>query len=437
LHWSLDPPKSRQDVIEAIERGDMRAGSWRMKVGRDEWRGDTRHVHEIAELRDVTVVGAEEPAYGEAARVEYRTHNEGGSAARKEGGMPPQNEDGAAEDRSVENQDQNQNESTESSSTSVPVTTTSSTTRPAGSLRVEDRVQRAPTGLADEFRAAGFPGEVAEIPWSAYEERAVTWTPSINLLNQVDREGAALGFDQRYVWSTLPRVGVDAGVTSVQVLAQSSRTIPASGVVRPIAATTDKAEVTTTINLTTVPLSGVAAVESGIANVVMESPQITSLVEGDLALTTNEGIDGIVNATFAASGFQAPGTDNALVSYRKCITQLRASGYSPDVLVLTPAADEALDVMTSGLTGGTADFIWPPGSFGPGVIFGLRRVVSKVVSNPVVFDSTAYGRLYASPARLARFEENDGKSNTSLIRLELHCACGVERQAAAIRVAAS
>ena len=40
-----------------------------MIVGRDEWRGNVRHVHEIAELRDVAVVT--NPAYA-AAAVEYR-----------------------------------------------------------------------------------------------------------------------------------------------------------------------------------------------------------------------------------------------------------------------------------------------------------------------------------------------------------------------------
>jgi hypothetical protein len=64
-------------------------------------------------------------------------------------------------------------------------------------------------------------------------------------------------------------------------------------------------------------------------------------------------------------------------------------------------------------------------------------VISKVVNSPIVLDSSAYGKLYASPARLARFEENDGRTNTSLLRLELHAACGVERQAAAVRIAAT
>ncbi len=69
LHWSLDLPASRADVREAVERGDLRSASWRMIVGRDRWDGDVRHVEQVAELRDVSVVTT--PAYAEA-RAEYR-----------------------------------------------------------------------------------------------------------------------------------------------------------------------------------------------------------------------------------------------------------------------------------------------------------------------------------------------------------------------------
>ncbi len=72
-HWSAEPPQSRQDVIEAVSRGDLRSASFRMKVARDEWRGDVRHVHEIAELRDVSLVA--QPAYPSAA-VELRSNPE-------------------------------------------------------------------------------------------------------------------------------------------------------------------------------------------------------------------------------------------------------------------------------------------------------------------------------------------------------------------------
>lgn len=70
LHWAVTLPESRGDVREAVERGDLRASSWRMIVKRDEWRGHVRHVHEIAELRDVAVVTT--PAYA-AARAELRS----------------------------------------------------------------------------------------------------------------------------------------------------------------------------------------------------------------------------------------------------------------------------------------------------------------------------------------------------------------------------
>jgi hypothetical protein len=42
-----------------------------------------------------------------------------------------------------------------------------------------------------------------------------------------------------------------------------------------------------------------------------------------------------------------------------------------------------------------------------------------------------------SPLSLARFEENAGRTNTSLVRLEDHAAYGTERTPAAVRIAAS
>jgi HK97 family phage major capsid protein len=74
-HWSCELPSSPvgEDVRAAVERGDLRASSWRMVVapGGERWDGDVRHVTNIAELRDVTVTAA--PAYGDEARAEYRS----------------------------------------------------------------------------------------------------------------------------------------------------------------------------------------------------------------------------------------------------------------------------------------------------------------------------------------------------------------------------
>ena len=72
-----------------------------------------------------------------------------------------------------------------------------------------------------------------------------------------------------------------------------------------------------------------------------------------------------------------------------------------------------------------------------GSLFGIPQVESKVLAAPVVMDTAAHGALYLSDLSLARFEENAGRTNTSLVRLEGHAAYGTERTAAAVRIASS
>ena len=277
------------------------------------------------------------------------------------------------------------------------------------------------------------------MPWEEYEQRAVTWSAAVDLLAApVRREGVPLGFDVRYAWPAFPRVGVGADVTSVQVVQQTARALAtAANVVRAIDAATAKPETGSTINIASVSLHQVANIETNVPNVYLQSPSVNTIIENDLRLAINEGLDSLVLTGLAGAGFQAPGTDQLIVSVRKAITTLRAAGYNPDTLILTPAADEALDTLVSGIAGGTADFVFAAGSFFPGTIFGLSRRVSKTVPAPIVADASAVGRLYASPVSLARFEANNGTTNTSNIRLELNACFGLERVAAAVRIAAS
>jgi phage head maturation protease len=424
--WAADLPSSPvgEDVRVAVERGDLRASSWRMVVGRDYWTGDVRHVAEISHLLDVTTTAAPSSA---AAAAELRSRP---------------NPAEAEEDNAMADTAEQQNTTTEDRSFSennTPVGSTGATSS-TGGLQVEDRVTitNERRGLADEFRHAGFPGEIATIPWQDYEDRAITWTGSVDNVNKHKGTAGQLGYDQRYVWPVVPRVGVDGGVTSVDVFTQSARSLAtAANVVRAITAVTAKPETGSTLTIVTTPLHQVATVQSGIPNIYLETEGFSTTIENDLRLALSDGLDKLVIDKFAASGFQAPGTDNPLVSYRKAITTLRAAGYNPDTLVLTPAADEALDVMVSGITGGTADFVFAPGQFSSDSFFRMNRRVSKTIAAPVVFDSQAFGKLYVSPVSLARFEEAAGSTNTSLVRLETTGVFGVERQTAAIRIAAA
>jgi len=414
LHWSVSLPESRSDLREAIERGDLRAGSFRMVVKRDDWQGDVRHIHEIAELRDVSIVSS--PAYPQAL-TEYRSSEPTNPGDAQEAVM------GTEPDTQTENTPQITEDR------AAPVT---------GGLQVADRVTVGETrSLAEQFRYNGFPGETATVDFGEF--RAATFTGSLdNLAPGPQRVGVNLGADSRYAWPVFPQVAVDGGDTAVQVLRQSARTLPASAtVIRAIDAVSVKPEVASVLEIVTVPLKQVAAIQSNIPNVYLEQVAFNSTIEGDLRLTLNEGLDKLVLDAVAASGFQAPGTDPLLISIRKAMTTIQASGYAPDTLVLTPANAEALDTLRATATAAEQYYVFAPAQLAPRAIFGLNVRISKTAAAPFVTDSTALGKLYVSPISLARFEVDAGATNRSNVRLEGHAAFGTERQAAAVRIAAA
>lgn len=206
---------------------------------------------------------------------------------------------------------------------------------------------------------------------------------------------------------------------------------------RALDAVSNKPETASTIEVVTVAMRQIASVQSGLPNIYLEQPQVNRIIEGDLRLALAEALDALAVTAVAASGFLAPGSDNILVTIRKCITILQALGHSPDTLVLRPADAELIDTMRATATAGEAYFIFAPGDFAPGSLFGLQRRISKTAAAPIVLDSQAFARLYVAPVSLAKFEETAGRTNTSLVRLETHGVVGVERQDAAVRIAAS
>lgn len=415
LHWSVTPPTSRQDLLEAIERGDLRAGSWQMVVGRDEWRGDTRHVHEISELRDVSVVSS--PAYP-AATVEYR-------AAPTTNQEDKMSEDSTASTTAEEAPAEDKTEERKAPEFKV-------THEPAPVLTVEDR-SAAPVfqTLTEAFRSRGFPGENATITWGEF--RSLTFGGTIDGMAPMRRDGVSLGADQRYAFPAFQTIGVGSDVTSVQVLRQDSRTLAAgTAVVRAIDAVSAKPEVTTAGTLTTYTMSQVAAVETSIPNIYLQQETFNSLVETDLRLSINEGYDSLVNTGIATAGTLTAGTaGDVLTKVRKGITQLASSGYGGDTLIIDPTGAEAIDLFRS--SGSELFYVFGPGKFAPGQLFGLNVRVSKTAGTAVV-DSQAFGKLYSSPLTLARFEQDAGSTNKSTVRLEGHAAFGVERTTAAVRI---
>jgi HK97 family phage prohead protease len=417
LHWAVTPPASRADLLEAIERGDLQAGSWQMVVSKDRWEGDTRHVEQISELRDVSIVST--PAYP-AAQIEYRAAPVATERAtsQENANMAEKQEENATEASSEETEERKAPE--------VKVVH-----EPAPALKVEDRAQSpAFASLADAFEQRGFPAQTATLGWNEF--RALSFGGTVTDLSPVRRDGGPLGADQRFAFPAFQSIAVGSDVTSVQVFSQSARTLgTATDVIRNIDATSTKPSAQTAGTVTSVPLRQVAAIESGIPNVYLESQGMASIVETDLRLTINGGLDSLVQTGLNTSGTVSKGTFDVLNAVRRAVTAVTAGGYEPSTLLIDPAGAEALDLFRDGASPGVYTF--GAGRFSPSQLFGLDVRVWKLAGTAVV-DSAAYGKLYVSPISLARFEESAGATNTSTVRLEGHAAFGTERTAAAARV---
>ncbi|MGI8511397.1 MAG: HK97 family phage prohead protease [Solirubrobacteraceae bacterium] len=429
LRFECDLPDSPlgENVRAAVSRGDIDGASFRFKVGQEHWDGDMRTVRTVAELFDITVA-----TYGAypAASVELRTRPENtentNGAERQEGGtmLPTENENGAVENTNDAEHTEDRTEDRTSQ-------------RPAGGLQVEDRAGGNEGGsLIRAFEAEGWPREPAAISWSEF--RSASFTGTVDTLAPVRQDGVGLGQDVRYAFPAFGQVAVDADATAVQVLRQGARTLPAAAdVVRGIDAVTAKPEVATVTEVVTVPLKQVAAIETEIPNVILDQPAIEPLVQTDLRLALNEGLDKLILDAVAASGFQAPGTDPLLISIRKAMTLIQADGYNPDTVVLTPANAEALDTLRATADAAEQFYVFPAAGLAPRSVYGLQVRISKTIPAPVVADAAALGKLYISPVELARFEADAGTTNRSNVRLEAHAAFGVERQDAAVRIAAA
>jgi hypothetical protein len=129
------------------------------------------------------------------------------------------------------------------------------------------------------------------------------------------------------------------------------------------------------------------------------------------------------------AGLGLPG--NVRECFWRGISQLATAGYAADTLIIDAAGAEQLDLLRS--SGSEKFWTFGAGNFAPGQIFGLNRRVTKA-DGTAVADSQAFGRLYASPLQLQRFEVDAGLTNRSNYRLEGHATFGVERVTAGVRI---
>jgi hypothetical protein len=210
-------------------RGDVDGASFRFDVGADTWNGDTRTINQVKQLVDVSL--ATHPAYP-AASIELRTR--------------PTKEEEMADTSTTEKADE------------AVVEPEGETRTSRGTLRVVDNDQGGAESrtLYGKFKQAGWTpgGSRTEIAWLEYEQaseqRALTWTGSVDTGNQRLGVAGPFGYDMRWAWPAFNREAIDAGTTSVSVLTQTARTLPtAANVVRAIDAVTNKPESASTVTM--------------------------------------------------------------------------------------------------------------------------------------------------------------------------------------------
>jgi hypothetical protein len=290
--------------------------------------------------------------------------------------------------------------------------------------------------LFNQFQRAGWkPNEgPTEIE---FNYRTFTWSGSVDNAD-INRgnDSAVLGYDSRYAYPAFTNVAIDRTVTSVQVLQQTARTLASTAnVTRAVESVAAKPETSSTTALTSITVKQLANIQTAVPNLYAENPAIAAVIEADLKAALSDALDALVKVASDASGFQAPGTDPLLISIRKAMTTIMASGYNPDTVILTPANAEALDTLRT--SGSELMWVFAAGGLAPRVLFGLQTRISKTFPAPVVVDSKAFGKMYTSPLSLASFEAGAGTTNTQNIRAELNAVFGTERQPAAVRIAAS
>jgi hypothetical protein len=305
---------------------------------------------------------------------------------------------------------------------------------PAGSLRVEERAEvPLVRSLADLYEQRGFfENRVAEASWDEF--RAIVWSGGTVLtdLNPLRRDGVPLGYDQRWLFPVLPTTAVSDATTSVQYLRQSGRVLAGTAVIRALDAVTTKPSVAGTAELVSAQLQQVAAIHPDIPRIHQAQPLFQSIVETDLRLSINDGLDEVVRRGVTTAGTAAAVTGNIVDKIRKAKTVVQAQGYNPNVLAIDPAGAEALDLLVTGISGGTADYVFTPGQAAPAP-WNLQIRVWKSAGTAIL-DADSFGRLYVAPVELRSFEQDAGATNRQTVRMETNALFTVERVSAGLKI---
>jgi hypothetical protein len=248
---------------------------------------------------------------------------------------------------------------------------------------------------------------------------AVTYFGPDTLAPRRSNVPVLLGADRRWVFPALNSNPLALTDTAVDFVRQSARTLATpANMRRALDAVTTKPETASTVELAHAELEQIAHKISGVPNIVFKQASVRQVLDNDLRLGLGEALDAQAIAAIAAAGLTAGGTASSVAGrIRKAMSVVQAAGYEPDTVALSPALAEALDLELLDVLNSTNTL--------PN--WGLQIRVGKSVTTGFVFDRSAFATVHASPAEIAAFEENDGATNSQLLRGELSAISTVDQ----------
>jgi hypothetical protein len=260
---------------------------------------------------------------------------------------------------------------------------------------------------------------------------AVTVTSPVDTLSPSRLIGTiGLGSDQRYIWPALKSDALGALDTGVDYLQETARALADPATMRrALTAVSAKPESAVTVELKHATLYQLAHVISDVPNLVFRTPQIRSILDGEMRLGLAQAIDKMVIDEIAATTIPAGATGGTLAErIRKAVKAVQDAGHNPDTLAINSQGSLDLDLLLLSLQNST----------GISPSWNLRvRVAKSITGSGLVFDSTAFGTVHLSPVEISAFEQDAGQTNKSRIRGELNGRATIEVPAAAATVAAT
>jgi hypothetical protein len=253
---------------------------------------------------------------------------------------------------------------------------------------------------------------------------------------------ARMPLDRRFIYPNLETVDLPEGATRVEYLRQSARTFASvSEMQMALTGSGTKPETTTSVELTDDEPLMIAHTSELLPNAIVKLSAFTDLIDDTMRLGYQRALEDYVVDTLVLEAGTVDDTGADLFQkVRKAVTNLQGLGFAPDAVFVSAADAETLDLSRSGgSTSSDGPFILSPAprDLASSPLWGLKVVASPSITDPLVADTSALGRLYVGPVELAVDPFEGFKSNQSRFRFEGPALTVVQQADAIHRVAAA